>query len=139
MGVDPRFFWNEQPALALLPPRPTQSTLESPHASLLDHIIPVTSAFVEIQRNVPLVLLVNHHYPRVVVAKAALCVRHDLLVVVKHSHSFTTRSNSIFSPSSTNTNGSMCNPLAHQLDRAKMRISNYNIIYILHSHYSHNE
>ncbi|KAL7531967.1 hypothetical protein ACHAXR_006016 [Thalassiosira sp. AJA248-18] len=61
---DPRFFWNEQPALSLLPPCPppshpsgnNASLLESssPYALLLDHVIPVTSAFVGVQRNVPI-------------------------------------------------------------------------------------
>ncbi|KAL9190038.1 hypothetical protein ACHAXT_007249 [Thalassiosira profunda] len=51
--VDSRFFWNEQPALALLPP-PSESVAQSPHALLLDHVIPVTSAFVGMQRDVPI-------------------------------------------------------------------------------------
>ena len=60
--VDPRFFWNEQSAVALLPPltdsmsingEDDESTL-SPYTILLDHIIPVTSAFVGVQRNIPI-------------------------------------------------------------------------------------
>ena len=56
--VDPRFFWNEQPALSLLPPASSSAVNdvkdESPHAMLLDHAIPVTSAFVGIQKNIPI-------------------------------------------------------------------------------------
>ena len=59
MVVDPRFFWNEQPALSLLPPKGDEedydsraaaaSTLSSPYALLLDHVIPVTSAFIKVE------------------------------------------------------------------------------------------
>ncbi|KAL7503066.1 hypothetical protein ACHAXN_000902 [Cyclotella atomus] len=45
--VDPRFFWNEQPALTLF--RASATPLR-----LLDTIIPVTSAFVGVERNVPI-------------------------------------------------------------------------------------
>jgi len=59
--VDPRFFWNEQPALSLLPPASSSSGVDnvnddykSPHTLLLEHVIPVTSAFVGIQKNIPI-------------------------------------------------------------------------------------
>jgi len=57
--VDSRFFWNEQPALALLPPVSSSGDNvndddKSPHAMLLEHVIPVTSAFVGIQKNIPI-------------------------------------------------------------------------------------
>jgi hypothetical protein len=70
--VDPRFFWNELPALSLLPPpkktpsSPSSltstmsatsslhslSSPSSPYRCLLDHVIPVTSAFVGVQRGI---------------------------------------------------------------------------------------
>lgn len=57
--VDSRFFWNEQPALALL--RTVMYSLntdknvpESHFGRLLDHVIPVTSAFVGVERNINL-------------------------------------------------------------------------------------
>lgn len=58
--VDPRFFWNEQPALALLNPlrshedvsRKEKAITQSPYGLLLDHVIPVTSAFVGVQRDI---------------------------------------------------------------------------------------
>ncbi len=75
--IDPRFFWNEFPALSLLPPSSsshsfptdndsrdesssssssstTTATMSSPYAHLLDHLIPVTSAFVGVRQNIPI-------------------------------------------------------------------------------------
>ncbi|KAL3758380.1 hypothetical protein ACHAWU_005050 [Discostella pseudostelligera] len=79
-GIDPRFFWNELPALSLLPPPSsslsrrlhssedddsiysredsspsTAATItSSPYFHLLDHLIPVTSAFVGVRQNIPI-------------------------------------------------------------------------------------
>jgi hypothetical protein len=78
-GIDPRFFWNELPALSLLPPSSFLSrhlhssddddsidsrdesslstaatTSSSPYFHLLDHVIPVTSAFVGVRQNIPI-------------------------------------------------------------------------------------
>jgi hypothetical protein len=54
--VDPRFFWNEQSAFPLLQPlmgKTDEGTAtQSPYGLLLDHVIPVTSAFVGVQRGV---------------------------------------------------------------------------------------
>lgn len=61
--VDRRFFWNELPALSLLPPSsvvlpsvtsvlPSNHHPASPYFRLLDYVIPVTSAFVGVQRGV---------------------------------------------------------------------------------------
>lgn len=61
--VDRRFFWNELPALSLLPPPsvvlpsvtsllPSNHHPTSPYFRLLDYLIPVTSAFVGVQRGV---------------------------------------------------------------------------------------
>ena len=48
---DPRFFWNEQSALALLQ---SASTINRRSERLLDKVIPVSSAFVGVERNVPI-------------------------------------------------------------------------------------
>lgn len=54
--VDPRFFWNEQSAMSLLQPlvgkKDEEAVTQSPYGLLLDHVIPVTSAFVGIQRGI---------------------------------------------------------------------------------------
>ena len=61
--VDRRFFWNELPALSLLPPSsvvlpsvtsvlPSNHHPASPYFRLLDYVIPVTSAFVGVQLGV---------------------------------------------------------------------------------------
>jgi hypothetical protein len=54
--VDPRFFWNEQSAFPLLQPlmgkTDEDTATQSPYGLLLDHVIPVTSAFVGIQRGI---------------------------------------------------------------------------------------
>ncbi|KAL7462286.1 hypothetical protein ACHAXS_002668 [Conticribra weissflogii] len=66
--VDPRFFWNEQTALGLLEPilnnkdeknrgseiSNEELIAESPYGAIMDHVIPVTSAFVGVQRHVPI-------------------------------------------------------------------------------------
>eukprot|EP00984_Skeletonema_dohrnii_P027700 scaffold17338_cov88-Skeletonema_dohrnii-CCMP3373.AAC.1 len=54
--VDPRFFWNEQSTMSLLQPlmgkTDEETATQSPYGLLLDHVIPVTSAFVGIQRGI---------------------------------------------------------------------------------------
>jgi len=54
--VDPRFFWNEQSTMPLLQPlmgkTDEETATQSPYGLLLDHVIPVTSAFVGIQRGI---------------------------------------------------------------------------------------
>lgn len=54
--VDPRFFWNEQSTMPLLQPlmgkAGEEDATQSPYGLLLDHVIPVTSAFVGIQRGI---------------------------------------------------------------------------------------
>lgn len=54
--VDPRFFWNEQSTMSLLQPlmgkTDEEDATQSPYGLLLDHVIPVTSAFVGIQRGI---------------------------------------------------------------------------------------
>ena len=54
--VDPRFFWNEQSAMSLLQPlmgkTNEETATQSPYGLLMDHVIPVTSAFVGIQRGI---------------------------------------------------------------------------------------
>jgi hypothetical protein len=53
--LDPRFFWNEEPALALV--QPAMNTLGTHDDTILERllgkIIPVTSAFVGVEQNLP--------------------------------------------------------------------------------------
>ena len=49
--ADSRFFWNEQPALVLLQ---SVSTSDQLAERLLDRVIPVSSAFVGVERSVPI-------------------------------------------------------------------------------------
>lgn len=56
--VDPRFFWNEQPALTLLRAATTsldvnENSTTALFGRMLDTVIPVTSAFVGVERNIP--------------------------------------------------------------------------------------
>ena len=55
--VDPRFFWNEQSTVPFLQPLMGEvdeedTAIQSPYGLLLDQVIPVTSAFVGIQRGI---------------------------------------------------------------------------------------
>lgn len=55
--VDPRFFWNEQAVMSLLYPLTgknddEEAAILSPYGLLLDQVVPVTSAFVGIQRGI---------------------------------------------------------------------------------------
>jgi hypothetical protein len=57
-AVDSRFFWNEEPALALLHPvtqlfNKYNTASETAVERLLDQVIPVCSAFVGVERNIP--------------------------------------------------------------------------------------
>ena len=88
--VDPRFFWNEQTALTLLRPLVSDSNnnqgkyanwdenmVQSPYAMLLDHVIPVTSAFVGVQRNVPI--------PSKTMSSSSVGERYDQLLISRRS------------------------------------------------------
>ena len=51
--VDPQFFWNERPALSLLPPAEQIDESDAPYELLLDRVVPVTSAFLGLREDVP--------------------------------------------------------------------------------------
>ena len=53
-AVDGRFFWNEKPAHSMIPSEPDECGIDSPFTRLLETIVPVTSAFVGVQSNIPI-------------------------------------------------------------------------------------
>lgn len=53
-AVDGRFFWNEKPARSMIPSESGNCGIDSPFTLLLETIVPVTSAFVGIQSNIPI-------------------------------------------------------------------------------------
>ena len=58
-AVDDRFFWNEKPAHSMIPSVSDDYGIDSPFARLLETIVPVTSAFVGVQTNIPIPALSN--------------------------------------------------------------------------------
>ena len=58
-AIDDRFFWNEKPAHSMIPSESDDYGIDSPFARLLETIVPVTSAFVGVQTNIPIPALSN--------------------------------------------------------------------------------